>query len=143
MSGITVTDVAVAPSGVGHTVAIREWIVVKQPDGRFARFSGVVDAFTDAGLDRWEAVECLVGDWRIRPDVAEHRVRAAVLDSGDAFGSVGSGLDRWRAALTALVASHGEEWARGHLEDIGFGEWPLPAPAPGMPEDRPEGDRDG
>lgn len=103
------------------------WRLVRQPDGLYARFCGVVDAFTDVAMDHDAAMACCIDENGCEENEAEHRLFGAYRDAAlwDS-GVPGSGLDRWRESLAAVLDSHGADWARRHLVDVGFDGWPLP-----------------
>lgn len=87
------------------------WRIVKQPNGRFARFSEVVDDFTHMHMTESEAEELCrhyPGMGRVE---AEEKVRRAKEDQPGRDGSprAGDGLDRWREALDVIESVHGRE----------------------------------
>jgi plasmid maintenance system antidote protein VapI len=53
------------------------WRVIKQPDGKYARFSDVVDNFTDFNLSREGAIRLCMRDYQLTPDIAAKIVRSA------------------------------------------------------------------
>ena len=80
------------------------WRIVKQPDGRYARFSDVVDNFTHLNMTREEAlVVC-----REHADAlwAGEKVRNADSDTLE-DGACGGGLDRWRDSMQTVLDIHG------------------------------------
>jgi len=88
------------------------WMIVKQPNGLLARFSSVLDNFTHLDMSEAEALEtCL--EYMGRRDAPE-AVAAGVNDLdrynlqpiGDA-----DGLGRWKKAISAVTAVHGQEAA--------------------------------
>lgn len=89
------------------------WRIVRQPNGRLARFSDVVDNFTNYNMTEDEAIDlCL--DYMGRGDARE-KVRRGIEDEPippflEASGR-GDGLDRWRDCLDTIRAIHGEDEA--------------------------------
>lgn len=86
------------------------WRIVRQPSGKFARFSDVVDAFTDYDMTRKEAVEVCVSHG-CDNSVAQNKVLAAVVDMLRS-GMRGDGLARWRESLATVRTIHGEAAAK-------------------------------
>lgn len=82
------------------------WRIVKQPNGMFARWSDIVDNFTDANATEQEALELCSEKKGI--EEARSEVQKAV-DDLDPSGNKGSGLGRWNACLEAIKTIHGEQ----------------------------------
>lgn len=74
------------------------WRIVQQPNGLYARFSDVVDNFTDCNMTIEEATELCIGEYRMSPDEAKRKVLRAVE----------AGLSRWYEALKQVSAVHGK-----------------------------------
>ena len=75
------------------------WRIIQQPNGRYARFSEVVDNFTDYDLTRPEAVE-LCKQHGLRLETAEVKVRLAEQNPS-----------RYRGAIEIVRLIHGEDEA--------------------------------
>jgi hypothetical protein len=75
------------------------WRIIKQPNGQYARFSEVVDNFTDYDLTRAEAVE-LCKSHGLPAGIAEQKVRWSEADPA-----------RFRGAMEIVRLIHGEEEA--------------------------------
>lgn len=86
--------------------------MVRQPNGKFARFSDVVDNFTHINLTREEAV-LLCQDCGLSEDWSEVKVMSA--ESESVLGKNGlengppDGLRRWRESIETIDAIHGIE----------------------------------
>lgn len=93
--------------------------IVRQPDGRLARFSSVVDAFTHYNMSAEEAGEVCLADMGRRD--AEEKVQRGLRDE-DHRGRAGDGLTRWRDALEDMVLNRDIEEAVALLRQIG--DWP-------------------
>lgn len=95
------------------------WWIVKQPDGKFARFSTVVDDFTHYGMTEAEAVEVCRGENLGQAD-ARAKVDRAIGD--EALNGGGprktNGLWRWRRALSTIRVIHGPERRRQRIREI-------------------------
>ncbi|MBY3433742.1 hypothetical protein HFN89_06220 [Rhizobium laguerreae] len=103
---------------------------VKQPDGKFAVFSTVVDDFHQMGMSKDEALEYARDEMRIRPEDIDAVFGKALQD--EPFWDApdrGDGLNRWRQALVPLAISHGLQTVSDRLRDIGLGEAAIPAEA--------------
>jgi hypothetical protein len=87
------------------------WRIVKQPNGLFARWSDIVDNFTDANASEQEALELC--SEKMGKDEAHTKVQAAV-DDLDQARNKGSGLDRWNECLNTIKLIHGEQ----ELKDV-------------------------
>jgi hypothetical protein len=85
------------------------WRFVKQPDGRFARFSDIVDNFTHIDMTSEEVVEEFALEYG-KP-VIESKIKAAADDAlPPPWGSLpkqNDGLDRWRDSLASVRVIHG------------------------------------
>jgi hypothetical protein len=88
------------------------WRIVKQPNGRLARFSDVVDDFTHMDLTEQEARDvCRANDCsvseaaeKVRRGVADEPVPGFIEDDGEP-------LKRWREALRMVAVVHGYQRA--------------------------------
>ena len=82
------------------------WRIDKQPDGRFARFSDIVDNFTHLNMSEEEARDtCLVYcGWR----AAIRKVKNAVDDIKPWTNIPGCGTDRWDYDIDKVMNIHGQ-----------------------------------
>lgn len=86
------------------------WKFVKQPNGKLARWSDVVDDFTHTGLAYKEAVFICIHDHGMTPTAAATKVAAGVEDHKPwTNGIKGSGLDRWNDCVDTIERVHGKE----------------------------------
>lgn len=94
------------------------WRIVKQPNGRYARFSDVVDDFTDMDMTEQEAYD-LCREY-LGVEDAKRKVRAGVEDWKPwTVGIKGDGLERWYDSIATITSVHGEEIATERLKMIG------------------------
>lgn len=85
------------------------WKFVRQPNGKLARWSDVVDNFTHMGLSEDDALLC-ARDEGCTPEQASRKVLAAVEDHKPwCPGVKGSGTDRWDDCLSTIEMVHGKE----------------------------------
>jgi len=91
------------------------WRFVKQPNGRLARFSQVVNDFTDYDLTTEEAESLCMSMYNMDRDEARYKVELGVKDdiSWPVAQRRNDGLDRWRDALRVILAVHGVEVQAG------------------------------
>jgi hypothetical protein len=97
------------------------WMIVKQPNGLFARFSDIVDDFTHGDMTEAEAVE-LCRDSMGREE-ARKKVQRAIDDEdrwrpGVKHGDP-KGLGRWKDAIKTVRAIHGAKRAREAAAETG------------------------
>ena len=83
------------------------WRIVRQPNGKLARFSDVVDNFTHMDLTRWQAVK-LCRQY-MASDEAVKKVQSGVDDIMPWGIGWGNGLDRWNDCLETISMVHGRE----------------------------------
>lgn len=97
--------------------------IIRQPDGKLARFSSVVDAFTHYGMTEQEAFE--VCQEELSPHDAQEKVRRGVEDRLPYQNHrCGDGLARWRSALQDMVLNRRVDDAIKLLRKIGtYPEW--------------------
>lgn len=86
------------------------WRFVRQPNGLFARFSEIVDDFTDYDLSVAEAVFLCMSEHALPKYVAEVKIQSAI-DS--------PGLNRWNEALETIEICHGKKHAIEIKTEIG------------------------
>lgn len=98
------------------------WRFVKQPDGKLARWSDVVESFTDYGMTREEAIDMAV-DMCGRAE-AEAKVQRG-LDDEEPWrdGVKGDGLARWRDCIRLMPLNAPKTDTDATLTEIGFPEW--------------------
>lgn len=98
------------------------WRIVRQPDGKLARWSDVVEAFTHAAMDEAQARELCRAELGERY-VAE-KVRAGVEDDEPwKVGVKGDGLSRWRDCLNMMPLNRSLAEASEILREMGFPDW--------------------
>lgn len=92
--------------------------IVKQPNGKLARFSEVVDNITHYNMDIDEAILVCREDG-ISVDAAIEKVQRGINDLDQYDNSkVGSGTDRWVEALRIIEEQHGKKELSRMLEEI-------------------------
>ena len=82
------------------------WRIVKQPNGRYARFSDMANNFTNNNHS-WDDIFpiCVATSGSA---TATKKMRAADEDWLDNIGLIrGNGLERWKAALETIKRVHG------------------------------------
>lgn len=98
------------------------WRIVRQPDGKLARWSDVVDNFTHYGLTESQALalcEDVMPSWE-----AAEKVRAGVEDHEPwTIGVKGDGLSRWRDCMESLGYRGNIEETVATLHAMGFSDW--------------------
>lgn len=98
--------------------------MLKQPDGKIAVFSSVIDDFTHYDLSEEEAMEVGIESWG--RDTALQKLQNALEDKRlMAREFVSDGLGRWRESLEDIAFQHGLERLRKTLGEIGFADWPI------------------
>lgn len=83
------------------------WRIVKQPNGRLARFSDVVDNFTDVDMSEEEAIRLCHDEHGMSAAEANKKVKAGVDDLTPWTMTPGSGQDRWDDCLKTIRRVHG------------------------------------
>lgn len=83
------------------------WRIVKQPNGLFARFSDVVDHFTNVNLTEDQVVESCLEHGCSRQE-AEYKLDRAARDLKPFSIAEGNGLDRWNHCLGIIERVHGK-----------------------------------
>jgi hypothetical protein len=74
--------------------------LVKQPNGLYAEFSTIVDAFTIFNMDEQEAIDYYKE--AMSPADAANKVKRGVEDQPVQGGPAGSGVDRWNECLRIM-----------------------------------------
>jgi hypothetical protein len=113
---------------------------VKQPDGKFAVFSTVVDDFHEMGMSEEEALEHARDEMRLGQDDVEVVFGKAKRD--EPFWDTpdrGDGLNRWRQALVPLAIRHGLETVSERLRAMGLRDDAVPPEAIRAAEDFRQG----
>lgn len=83
------------------------WRIVKQPNGKLARFSDVVDNFTHVNLNEEQALEVCI-EKGLGIEDAKEKVLAGVEDWKPWSNMVkGSGHDRWDDCIESIKLVHG------------------------------------
>lgn len=77
------------------------WRIVQQPNGFFARFSEIVDDFTDCDMSQDEAVTLCIEKYQMGRDDALWKVQRGV----------GAGRSRFDEAIEIIRDEHGQERA--------------------------------
>lgn len=104
------------------------WRIVKQPSGAYARWSDVVDAFTNLNMSRREALELCRE--KLGSLEAEQKVKRADIDAGEA-DQPGPPLSRWKECLkTMRVLGKAAEADEAEKDDAEFKPEPEPELAP-------------
>ena len=84
------------------------WRIVRQPNGKLARFSDVVDDFTHLDMSKEEAI-CLCNE-HMSPQESVDKVQSG-LDDIKPWSTTdkGDGIDRWNDCLESISIVHGKE----------------------------------
>ena len=91
------------------------WRIVKQPNGLLARFSDIVDDFTDMDMTEAEAIKVCLENMSLHD--AEIKVKAGLEDWKPwTSGKRGSGLDRWNDCIRKVKCIHGDGIAQERVE---------------------------
>jgi hypothetical protein len=97
------------------------WRIVKQPNGLFARFSDVVDDFTDYDLTEAQAWELCIGYGGV--DLTDEKLANAKSDLPDprrkSRPTNSDGLNRWRECIEIIRSVHGSAEANNREAIIG------------------------
>lgn len=87
------------------------WRIVKQPNGKLARFSTVVDDFTDMDMTESETFELCRE--QVGVDGAKRKVQAGLEDWKPwTVGAKGNGSERWKDSLKTITNVHGNAVAK-------------------------------
>ena len=102
--------------------------MLKQPDGRIAFFSSIVDDFTAWDATPEEALAYGIKEWG--QSVAQEKLDRALMDIGLwKPHTTHDGLGRWRESLTIIAFQHGVKRLQERLDEIGFGDFEIPPEA--------------
>jgi hypothetical protein len=102
---------AIRAGGDGEREGSMAWRIVKQPNGLLARFSDVVDNFTDLNMTDEEALVLCREHLGIAD--AQQKVLAGVQDWKPWTHNIpGSGLGRWNDCLETIKNVHGKKAVR-------------------------------
>lgn len=93
------------------------WRFVKQPNGLLARFSEVVDDFTDYDLTRGEALD-LCEDFSYEEAVVKVEGGECDRPIGLKMERIHDGQDRFRDAIRIIRAIHGDAVAQERIEQL-------------------------
>lgn len=93
------------------------WQIVRQPNGKLARWTDVVDDFTHCNMTEAEAAGMCIAEYGMSQASAWRKVAFGADDFTDPqFHSVhelkDDGLNRWRRCLRLIRQSHGDDTAR-------------------------------
>jgi hypothetical protein len=81
--------------------------IIKQPNGKLARFSEVVDDFTHINMDVIEATRVCMEEG-MSVEKANAVVGRGINDNSTLNGKTsGSGMERWNEALSIIKSNHG------------------------------------
>lgn len=92
--------------------------IVKQPSGKLALFSEVVDNFIAANMEQSQAVAYLRSRGMALKD-AEVKVQAGVDDLNIFTKEPMNGDYRWKYALDVILDIHGRDAMNAMVEDMG------------------------
>lgn len=84
-------------------------ILLKQPNGLYARFSSIPDGFTHVEMTAEEAAEMLRLEYSMRDSEVERALRAADEDWQPFTINPGPVLSRWSYAMGVIKLVHGEK----------------------------------
>jgi hypothetical protein len=86
------------------------WRIVKQLNGKLARFSDIVDNFTHANLSEEEAIEMCVVEFSFSIENAKTKVLSGLEDIKPyTTDEKGSGHDRWDDSIETIRIIHGKK----------------------------------
>lgn len=93
------------------------WSIVKQPNGKLARFSNVIDDFTHVDMTELEAVELCRE--QMSHDDANAKVRAGIDDIKYwTKNEKGTGHDRWDDCIATIANVHGQAKAADLIDSL-------------------------
>jgi len=85
------------------------WRIVKQPNGRFARFSDIVDNFTHYEMSEDDVIDLCINECSLSKENAELKLGSAKDDIKPYTSEKGSGHDRWDDCLKTIRIIHGKK----------------------------------
>lgn len=88
---------------------------LKQPNGRYARYSTIVDDFTAMNMTRQEAIWCARGELGLRDAFGKIERADRDENASEYDEKAPAGLRRWWGALSAVGAVHGDETRRKRM----------------------------
>ena len=94
------------------------WRIDKQPNGKFARFSDIVDDFTH--LDMTEEEALLVCRENCGIETAKQKVKNAVDDIKPWTNIPGNGTERWEYDMDKVLRVHGADRSHEIYRTIGL-----------------------
>jgi len=83
------------------------WRIVKQPNNKLARFSDIVDDFTDFNLSEEDAIEMCIKEYSMNIKDAKEKVKRG-MDSPQ----------RWDDEIETINAVHGKKRAQAVVSDL-------------------------
>lgn len=92
------------------------WRFVKQPNGKLARFSDIVDHFTHYNMTVGEAIDYCLREG-MNGHQAQIKVQAGVDDHKPWTTVPGEGNERWLDSLDTIEVIHGKK-ERSEVEDL-------------------------
>jgi hypothetical protein len=95
-------------------------MIVKQPNGLYARFSSIVDDFTDLNLSKRQAYRLCrqtMGIAQAQDAISAANSDSVVLYPGEEMPEAQAGLRRWQRCLNTIRIIHGERVANTRAVD--------------------------
>jgi hypothetical protein len=99
--------------------------VLKQPNGKFAIFSSIVDDFTWIDMTSEEVLK--VGTQQWGRETAIEKIERGIADA-PLWENTGEtdGLSRWRDACKNIALQHGLKVLQSRMDDMGLGDLAIP-----------------
>jgi hypothetical protein len=94
------------------------WRLVIQPNGLFARFSTVVDDFTDYDMDEAEVLRQAFSEWDCGEKTAREEMDRARREADLRTGDTRPPLSRFRECLDDIREVHGAETAKEREREL-------------------------
>lgn len=92
------------------------WMILKQPNGYYARFSSIVDTFTHVNLTWGDAMDVCIDECGKLEAVG--KLKRADQDADRTNNPrTGDGLNRWRECLETVELIHGKREAKRFVRD--------------------------
>ena len=99
------------------------WIIVKQPNDKYARFSTIVDDFTHMNLTRNEVLDLCTSEYQLNESQALEKLRGADKNLYlDCYRVKGSESSRWEACLNTIDLVHGKSQVDKNLNTMKSGD---------------------